>query len=125
MAFFLHPRWGVRCWGIEMAIKFSRRRVVFAAVVLLVLWAGFLGYIWWAMNQPPEKFARVMSRLPTPAAFFVLPVETLWTRARAGHLQIGDPAPDFLLERQDKTGSIQLAALTPRQPVVLIFGSYT
>jgi hypothetical protein len=108
-----------------MAIQFSRKRVVSAVIVLLVLWGAFLGYIWWAMNQPPEKFARVMSKLPTPAAFFVLPFETMWTRARAGHLQIGDPAPDFSLTKQDKSGTVQLAALSPRQPVVLIFGSYT
>src|SRR5262249_17308237 len=103
----------------------SRKRVVSVLVVLLVLWGGFLGYIWWAMNQPPEKFARVMSKLLTPAAFFVLPFETMWTRARAGHLRVGDAAPDFSLIKQDKSCTIQRAALTPRQPVVLIFGSYT
>jgi hypothetical protein len=107
-----------------MAIQFSRKRVVSALVVVLALWCAFVGYIWWAMNQPPEKFARVMSKLPTPA-YFIFPFETMWTRARAGHLQIGDAAPDFSLTKQDRSGTVQLAALTPRQPVVLIFGSYT
>ncbi len=66
-----------------------------------------------------------MSKLPGPVAFLIFPFETAWLRARAGHLNIGDPAPDFSLTRQDKTGTVQLSALTQKQPVVLVFGSYT
>jgi hypothetical protein len=93
-------------------------------VVLLIAYAGFLGFIWWAMRQPPEKFAGVMARMPV-AAYFVLPFETMWTHARAGTLRAGDPAPDFSLMKLDKSESIQLSSLTSRQPVVLVFGSYT
>ena len=47
-------------------------------------------------------------------------------RARAGTLQVGSPAPDFLLGKLDKSAPIQLSSLTARQrPVVLVFGSYT
>ena len=78
------------------------------------------------MRQSPETFARVMARVPGPVAFLVLPFETLWMRARAGKLQVGDPAPDFALMKLDKSAQIQLSALTAqRQPVVLMFGSYT
>jgi hypothetical protein len=78
------------------------------------------------MRQPPDKFARVMARIPGPVAFLVLPFETLWTRARAGALQVGDPAPDFSLMKLDKSAQIQLSALkAQRKPVVLVFGSYT
>jgi peroxiredoxin len=47
-------------------------------------------------------------------------------RARSGKLQVGDPAPDFSLMKLDKSAQVQLSAFTAqRQPVVLIFGSYT
>jgi hypothetical protein len=36
-------------------------------------------------------------------AFAVLPFETLWMNARAGHLQVGDAAPEFNLKTLDGT----------------------
>jgi hypothetical protein len=92
---------------------------LFAAYV-----AGF-GVIWWAMHQPPETFGRVMMRMPGPVPFVLYPFETLWLRARAGHLNAGDRVPDFSLLKVDKSGRVQLSALHQNQPVVLIFGSYT
>jgi len=96
-----------------------------ALIVVLALYAGFLGFIWWAMRQPPETFGRVMARMPGPVVFLLAPFETLWVHARSGSLRPGDPAPDFALMKLDKTDRVQLASLTPRQPVVLVFGSYT
>ena len=94
--------------------------------VLVLLWLFACGALYAIMRQSPETFARVMAKVPGPVAFLVLPFETLWMRARAGKLQIGDPAPDFSLTKLDKTAQIQLSALTAQQqPVVLIFGSYT
>jgi peroxiredoxin len=50
----------------------------------------------------------------------------MWMRARAGALQVGDPAPDFTLAKLDKSAHVQLSSLTTQgKPVVLIFGSYT
>jgi hypothetical protein len=78
------------------------------------------------MRKPPEIFARFMAKIPGPVAFLVLPFETLWTHARAGSLHVGDPAPDFLLTKLDKSASVQLSSWTAQgKPVVLIFGSYT
>jgi len=78
------------------------------------------------MLQPPEHFAWVMSKMPGPVPFLVLPFETLWTRARAGKLAIGDAAPDFTLAKLDHSDPIQLSSLTAQgKPVVLVFGSYT
>lgn len=77
------------------------------------------------MHQPPEKFGRVMAKMPGPVPFLLYPFETLWTHARAGTLNVGDRAPDFSLNKLDKSGIIQLSELNQRQPVVLIFGSYT
>ncbi len=94
------------------------------AVALVILYALFGGFIWWAMRQPPETFGRVMKHMPD-VAYFLVPFETMWTHARAGQLQAGDPAPDFSLAKLDKSASVQLSALTATQPVVLVFGSYT
>lgn len=90
---------------------------------LLVVWVVFCGFVFWSMNQPPETFARVMSYMPGPVVFLTAPFETMWMHARAGHLQPGDPAPDFNLLKLDKSARVQLSAL--HQPAVLIFGSYT
>jgi hypothetical protein len=91
---------------------------------VLVLWLAFVGFMWFIMHEPPEDFARVMSHMP-PAVFSIAPFETLWTQARAGTLHIGDTAPDFSLTTFDKSGNVRLSELNARQPVVLIFGSYT
>jgi hypothetical protein len=97
---------------------------VFAGLALL--WVLACTSLFAVMRQSPDKFARVMARVPGPVAFLVLPFETLWTRARAGRLQVGDPAPDFSLMKLDKSAQVQLSALTAQhQPVVLVFGSYT
>jgi hypothetical protein len=66
-----------------------------------------------------------MTKLPGPVPFLLFPFETLWTQARAGTLKVGDPAPDFSLQKQDKSETIQLSALNKQRPVVLVFGSYT
>jgi hypothetical protein len=105
----------------SLAVKFLLRFL--AGLVILYLACG--AFIWWSMRQPPEKFGRVMARIPGPVAFMLFPFETLWTQARAGTLNVGDPAPDFLLQAQDKSGTIQLSALNRQRPVVLVFGSYT
>lgn len=95
-----------------------------AAIVLAILYALFVGFIWWAMRQPPETFGRVMKHMPD-VAYFLVPFETMWTQARAGRLQVGNAAPDFSLTKLDKSANVQLSALTATQPVVLVFGSYT
>jgi len=100
--------------------------LIAALVAFALLWVVGCGTIYWKMSQPPETFARFMSYLPGPVAFLAFPFESLWTRARAGHLQPGDAAPDFSLAKLDKSSSVQLSALmAERRPVVLIFGSYT
>jgi len=93
-------------------------------VVVFALWVVFVGFMWRAMHRSPEGFARVMMHLPWQV-FLICPFETMWTRARAGTVHIGDAAPDFSLTKLDKTGTIHLADLNKTQPVVMIFGSYT
>ena|SRR5271166_3519831 len=103
----------------------SKKSLSRISVVLLGLYIGFVSFVWWAMRQPPETFGRVMSRMPAPVVFLLAPFETMWTQARAGTLHPGDAAPDFTLEKLDKTERVQLASLAAKQPVVLVFGSYT
>jgi len=108
-----------------MALRASAREFLLRLFIgLAVAYLLFAGYILWTMHQPPETFGRVMSKMPD-AAYLILPFETLWTHARAGRLQTGDPAPDFSLLKLDKSDKVQLSALSSRQPVVLVFGSYT
>jgi len=103
-----------------------RRKWITGLSVLAIVWLLACGSLFAVMRQSPETFARVMARVPGPVAFLVLPFETLWTHARSGKLQVGDVAPDFSLMKLDKSAQIQLSALTAqRQPIVLVFGSYT
>ena len=101
----------------------SKKTLVTVAVVLLVLWGSFLVLINWAMRQPPETFGRVMKHVPMPA-FFVLPFETLWNKARVGTVTIGEEAPNFRLPTLDHKEHVELSALRGK-PVALVFGSYT
>jgi hypothetical protein len=103
----------------------ARKRLGAVAIVLVIAYIAFGCTVWWAMNQTPETFGRVMKRLPGPVPFLLFPFETAWLHARAGTLQVGDAAPDFTLLKVDKSEKVQLSVLNKQQPVVLIFGSYT
>lgn len=103
-----------------------RRVLLRTLLAVVLLWLTGCGVLYDIMRQPPEKFAHFMSKLPGPVPFLLFPFETLWLRARAGDLHVGDPAPDFSLMKLDKSATVQLSQLTAQgRPVVLIFGSYT
>jgi len=101
------------------------KRTVAILCVVAVFWIIGCGVIYSEMRKPPEAFGHFMTKIPAPVAFMAFPFETLWTRARAGTLNIGDRAPDFTLSKIDHSGQVQLSSLNQSQPVVLIFGSYT
>ena len=108
-----------------MALKGNTKRLLGGTItVLICLWLGFVGFIGWAMHQPPEAFGHVMARMPMPA-YFLFPFETMWTDARKGTLKVGDPAPDFTVQTLDTKTPMRLASLWGDKPVVLVFGSYT
>ena len=106
------------------------RRLGALALSLLAVYVIFLLGIFVAMHQSVERFGRVMSYMPGPA-FLVIPFEPMWNIARGGSLEVGDAAPDFALRTVDARGhsetggQVQLASFRGRQPVVLVFGSYT
>jgi hypothetical protein len=104
---------------------FARRLLFRILGGLLIVYLSFGALVWRAMHQPPEIFGRVMAKLPGPIPFLIFPFETAWLHARAGMLHIGDPAPEFSLLKLDKSERVQLSVLNQRQPVVLVFGSYT
>ena len=101
-----------------------KRWLLPVAGACFVLWVCFVGYVSWAMRQPPEVFGHVMARMPMPA-YFVIPFETLWNRARKGHLEVGDAAPALQVKRLNETSPVELGSLWAERPVVLVFGSYT
>ena len=100
------------------------RLIAKAGGALLLIYVTLLGLIFIAMHQPPDRFGRIMARVPGPF-FGILPFEPLWNVARAGELEVGDVAPDFTLPTTDGTSRVQLSSFRGKQPVVLVFGSYT
>lgn len=98
--------------------------MVTALIVLVALYAALCAVLYAAMARGPEAFNALMARTPA-AAFLVFPFKPMWLRARRGTLEVGDTAPDFTLERQDKTETIRLSQFRGVRPVVLVFGSYT
>ena len=91
-----------------------------ASFLYLLLLAG--AYL--AMRQPPERFGAIMSRVPMPV-MMIVPFPKLWLSARAGHLSVGDPAPDFALPTTDHSRIVRISDEWRNRPVVLVFGSYT
>ena len=91
----------------------------YVVVLYLGLLAGFL-----VVMRQPIVFGKVMSKLPEPL-LMVVPFKQLWFVARAGHLQVGDLAPDFSLPTADRSARVRLSSFRRHKPVVLVFGSYT
>jgi hypothetical protein len=100
------------------------RKLLLVVAILVAVQAALSASLYWAMCQTPDRFGRFMTYVPMPM-MLVLPFETLWMRARAGHVQAGDLAPDFRLPTLDHTAWVQLSSYRGSQPVVLVFGSYT
>jgi hypothetical protein len=100
------------------------RRLGFVLAGLAILYVIATAALYVAMRQPPERFGAIMAKVPM-VAMMVLPFQPLWMSARAGALQVGDPAPDFELPTTDHSRTVTLSREWREKPVVLIFGSYT
>jgi hypothetical protein len=105
-----------------------RHRVLRVAAACLVgcvlLYGAATAALYAAMRQPPETFGRIMSHVPA-VAMIALPFRPLWMSARAGHLRVGDLAPDFALPVLHGDRTVTLSDEYRHKPVVLVFGSYT
>ena len=91
---------------------------------LAVVYALLLGSLAIAMRQPPDTFGAIMAKLP-PFAYILMPFEPMWMNARAGHVKVGQAAPNFTLSTVDLAKKVTLSSFRGSQPVVLVFGSYT
>jgi len=85
---------------------------------------AFLASMFLVMCQPPQRFGQVMAYVPMPV-MSVLPFEAMLNVARGGTARIGEMAPDFDLPTIDRKSRVVLSSFRGKQPVVLVFGSYT
>ena len=99
--------------------------VLRATAVLIAGYALLAGGVTAAMLQPPERFGLIMTYVPAPLVWGLLPGPRIWLWARAGTLTAGDLAPDFTLSTTDRKGQETLSSHRGKRPVVLVFGSYT
>lgn len=102
-------------------MKWLVRGIVALVAVYVILTAGVAV----AMLQPPERFGQIMTKVPAPLVWGVLPGQRVWLWARSGRLTEGAPAPDFTLSTHDHSSQVTLSSFHGHQPVVLVFGSYT
>jgi thiol-disulfide isomerase/thioredoxin len=91
---------------------------------LAVLYVCIAATIFILMGQSNTVAGKALAALPVPA-FFVFPMETMWTQARQGSITVGQEAPDFELATRDGASRVRLSSLRQTKPVVLVFGSYT
>jgi hypothetical protein len=99
--------------------------IVRAGVVLICLWIAFVATVAAAMMQPPERFGLFMRHVPMILVWGATPAQHIWLWARKGTLKEGDVAPDFTLSSHDHKRQVTLSSSRGKQPVVLVFGSYT
>jgi thiol-disulfide isomerase/thioredoxin len=100
------------------------RMIVGAVIAVVLLYGAALGVLFVLMGRSNTVAGKTLAAVPGPA-FMILPLESLWTRARRGALEVGQTAPDFDLPTLDGTSRVRLSSLRGVKPVVLIFGSYT
>ena len=94
-------------------------------VVLVTAYLALFGLVVFAMTRPPEQFGQIIKRLPMPVVWGLVPGPKIWSWARRGNLEQGEPAPDFTLMNQDGSNQVTLSSYRGKEPVVLVFGSYT
>jgi hypothetical protein len=99
--------------------------LVRSAAALAAMYLLFGATVAAAMLQGPERFGQFMTRVPGVLVWGLLPAPRMWMWARAGTLQQGDAAPDFTLSTLDHSNRVTLSSYRGKQPVVLVFGSYT
>jgi hypothetical protein len=103
--------------------KFTRRVTRLLPWAVLV-YGSFLAGMFVVMCQPPQRFGQIMKYVPMPA-LMVVPFESMWNVARGGPTRVGEMAPDFTLPTVDHKAQVSLSSFRGKQPVVLVFGSYT
>jgi hypothetical protein len=100
-----------------------RRRLARAGIIVAIVYVVLSAGLYAIMTQPPATIGTFFKRIPWPF-FAALPMKPMWMQARAGTLDVGDPAPAFDLVTWDRQSRVRLESLRGK-PVVLVFGSYT
>jgi len=98
--------------------------VVWVLIVLALAYVCFLAGMFMVMCQRQRRFGQIMRHFPMPL-MAVLPFVPLWNVARRGATRVGQLAPDFSLPTIDRSRQVTLSSFRGKQPVVLVFGSYT
>jgi hypothetical protein len=114
-------------YTVPMADRRRRSALKVVAIALTsvgLMWLVAGAGLYAAMCQTPATFGAIMAQVPS-VAMLVLPFKPLWMSARAGHLAIGDVAPDFTLPMLHGDRRVRLSEEVREKPVVLVFGSYT
>lgn len=93
-------------------------------LIAVILYGSFLAVMFVVMRQRPQRFGQLMAYFPMPA-MIIVPFEPMWNVARRGATRVGELAPDFTLPTTDHKADVTLSSFRGRQPVVLVFGSYT
>jgi hypothetical protein len=93
-------------------------------LIIVALYGSFLVGMFIVMCQPPQQFGQLMAHFPMPA-MAIVPFEPMWNVARKGATRVGELAPDFALPTIDHKAEVRLSSFRGKQPVVLVFGSYT
>lgn len=99
--------------------------VVRGAAAVALIYVALCGAVTLAMVQPPERFGRIITHVPEPLVWGLLPGRQMWLWARGGSLTVGDQAPDFTLQTYDHASRVTLSSFRGERPAVLVFGSYT
>ena len=108
----------------RIRLDHSARRIGWVLLTLGSTWLVFLAVMFVVMCQPPDRFGQIMKHVPM-SALNLLPFEPMWNVARGGATRVGDEAPAFTLPTVDRKAEVSLASFRGKQPVVLVFGSYT
>jgi len=79
-------------------------------VALAVLYTALYAVVFTAMRQSPVRFGQFMRYMPPALVWGALPAKSMWLKARAGTLSVGDAAPDFTLPTKDRKTAVRLSA---------------
>ncbi len=96
--------------------------VILSAVV--ASYTAFVFGMFVVMCQSQRRFGQIMRHFPMPL-MAILPFVPVWNIARRGTTRVGEMAPDFSLPTIDRSFEVTLSSFRGKQPVVLVFGSYT
>jgi hypothetical protein len=108
----------------KLALSKLARRLTWLLLIVAALYGSLLAGMFVVMCQPPQRFGQIMAYVPMPA-MAIVPFEPMWNVARGGPTRVGEMASDFTLQTVDRKAEVSLSSFRGKQPVVLVFGSYT